>query len=182
MSIDTTKIEGYEQMSAEDKIKALESYDPSKDGFVQKSTFDKTASELSDTKKKYRALLDDDERKKQESEDSIKSMQEELDKLRKEKALSENKTKLLGIGYSEELATQAATAVQDGDLSAFFESVKSFVDEREKAWKAEAMKSTFTPPNGSIGGIDYDKKIAEATSNGDMATAAALIRKKQEQM
>lgn len=180
MSIDTTKIEGYAEMSPEDKIKALEGYDPSKDGFVQKSTFDKTASELSDTKKKYRALLDDDERKKQESEDSIKSMQEELDKLRKEKALSENKTKLLGIGYSEELATQAAVAVQDGDLSAFFESVKSFVDEREKAWKADALKATSTPPNGSIGSVDYDKQIADAQAMGDMATAAALIRKKQE--
>ena len=47
--IDVSQIEGYESMSVEDKLKALEGFEiPSPDfsGHVKKDLFDKTASEL----------------------------------------------------------------------------------------------------------------------------------------
>ena len=45
--IDTAKIEGYADMTAEEKLAALEGYDipePDMKGFVTKAQFDKTAS------------------------------------------------------------------------------------------------------------------------------------------
>ena len=45
--IDTSKIEGYENMTAEEKVKAFESFnipDPDYSGYVKKEVFDKKAS------------------------------------------------------------------------------------------------------------------------------------------
>ena len=50
--IDISKIDGYEVMTLEEKIAALEAYDeePNHDGYIKKKLFDKTASELADRK------------------------------------------------------------------------------------------------------------------------------------
>ena len=58
--IDVSKIEGYAEMSAEDKLKALEAYevpDPDYSGYVKKDVFDKTAKELADKKKELKDKL-----------------------------------------------------------------------------------------------------------------------------
>ena len=39
-------IENYENMTPEEKLAALEAYDPEKDGFVSKTLFDKTKNSL----------------------------------------------------------------------------------------------------------------------------------------
>ena len=55
--IDVSKIEGYAEMSTEDKLKALEAFDipdPTYSGYVDKKLFDKTASELAEKKKELR--------------------------------------------------------------------------------------------------------------------------------
>ena len=65
MKIDVTQIEGYENMSPEEKLKALEGFDiPSPDysGYVKKDLYDKTASELAAKKKELKERLSDDER------------------------------------------------------------------------------------------------------------------------
>jgi len=52
--IDITKIEGYEEMSAEEKLAALEGFEiPELDytGFVKKELFDKASSEIANYKK-----------------------------------------------------------------------------------------------------------------------------------
>ena len=48
------QIENYEYMTVEEKVAALEAYEPDMSGFVAKSAFDKTASELADKKKQLR--------------------------------------------------------------------------------------------------------------------------------
>lgn len=64
--IDTAKIEGYAEMSAEDKLKALEEFDipePDFSNYVSKDISDKYAKEAADFKKKYRDLLGDEQKK-----------------------------------------------------------------------------------------------------------------------
>ena len=63
MKIDVTKIEGYSEMSAEEKLAALESYtipDPDYTGYVKKDAFDKAASEAAEWKRKHNALLSEE--------------------------------------------------------------------------------------------------------------------------
>ena len=65
--VDVTKIEGYDKMTPEEKIKALEAYeteDPDMSGYVKKEVFDKTASELAAKKKELTEKLTEDEQKK----------------------------------------------------------------------------------------------------------------------
>ena len=73
MKIDVTKIEGYETMSAEEKLKALEELEiDTKEftkGYVKKEVFDKTASDLAALKKKDRENLSETERLKAEQEE-----------------------------------------------------------------------------------------------------------------
>ena len=60
MKIDVKKIEGYKDLSLEDKLKALESFeipDPDYSGYVKKDLFDKTASELAEKKKELKSFL-----------------------------------------------------------------------------------------------------------------------------
>lgn len=182
--IDVTKIKGYEQMSAEDKLKALEAFEYD-DGASEieryKNAATKANSEAAEWKKKHNALLSAEDQKKQESEESIKKMEQELAELRRDKAISEHKAQFIGLGYEESLATETATAMEDGDLAKVFANQKKFLEEHDKNLKAIAMKNTPTPPAGSgANAIDYDKAIAEANARGDMASAAALIREQQE--
>ena len=57
------QIENYENMTPEEKLAALEAYDPEKNGFVSKATFDKKASEASELGKQLRAKQTDEEAK-----------------------------------------------------------------------------------------------------------------------
>ena len=69
--IDTSKITGYAEMSAEDKLKALEAFeyeDNAAELEKQKAAVSKANSEAAEWKRKHNALLGEDEKKKQEQE------------------------------------------------------------------------------------------------------------------
>ena len=65
MKIDLTKIEGYENMTAEEKIAALEGFDVQQDytGYVRKDLLDKANSEAADYKRQLRAAMSEAEKK-----------------------------------------------------------------------------------------------------------------------
>ena len=183
--IDTSKIEGYDKMTPEQKIAALEAFDhpdPDYTGYVKKETFDATSSELAALKKKTREQLSEEERKKQESAEKLAQMETELASLRKDKTVSEYKAKFLAQGYSEELAAATAAALADGDTATVFANQQKFLDEYTKTVKAENLKGTPRPPagSGSEGG-DYAKKIEEAQTSGDMAAVAYYTRLQAQQ-
>lgn len=150
--IDVTKIEGYAEMSAEDKLKALEAYDvpdPDYSGFVTKEQFDKTASELAAKKKELRDKLTDDEAAKQKEQEERESMQKELDALRRESVVSKNKARLIALGYEEALADETAEAMADGKIEKVFANQKKHLEAFEKKVRAEALKNTPKPtPDG----------------------------------
>jgi hypothetical protein len=148
--IDTTKIEGYESMTAEEKVAALENYsfaDPDYSGYVKKEVFDKTASELSQTKKDLKARMSEDEVKKIETENLLKQYKEEAENLRKEKTIATNKADLIAIGYGDELATATAKAMVEGDVATVIKNQAFVIENVKKIAKGEAMAST-TPPAG----------------------------------
>ena len=65
MNIDTSTIEGFESMTAEQKVEALLKVEvPEKvdlAGYVKKDLFDKTASELAEAKKAAKAKMTEEE-------------------------------------------------------------------------------------------------------------------------
>lgn len=152
MKIDVTKIEGYENMSAEEKLKALEEFDmpdPDYSGYVKKELYDKTASELSAKKKELNDHLTDEEKKKKEMDDELNTLRENYEKLTKEKKVSEAKAKYLALGYDDKLAAETAEAYVNGDTEKVFANQQKAQAAFEKKIRAEALKDTPKPtPDG----------------------------------
>ena len=183
--IDTSKIPGYAEMSAEDKLKALEAFeydDNAAEVERLKGAVSKANSEAASWKKKHNELLTEDERKKQEDADALANMKKELDELRKDKTVSEFKAKLIAQGYDEALASDTAQAMADGDTAKVFANQGKFLEDYAKKVKADAMKKTPKPPAGDgSSDIDYSKKIEEAQQSGDMAAVAYYTRLKAQE-
>lgn len=153
--IDVTKIEGYEEMSAEDKVKALEAYeteDPDMSGYVLKETFDKTASELATMKKERKAKLSEDEAKKIAEAEEKEALQARIAELETKEKISTNKAQFLALGYSEESATTTAKALVDGDLVTVFRNLKTHQDAYEKKVRADVLAETPRPDGLGTGG------------------------------
>lgn len=146
--IDVTKIEGYADMTPEEKLKALEGYDvpdPDYSGYVKKDVFDKTASELAAKKKELTEKMSEDEQKKVKEAEERQALEEKYNALLRENAVSKNKTKLLALGYDEKLADETAEAMADGDLDKVFKNQKKFLEGFEKSIRAEVLKDTPEP-------------------------------------
>ena len=152
MKINTDKIQGYNEMTVEEKLKALESYemaDPDYSGYVKKEVFDKTASELADSKKQLREKMSADEIKAKEEAEKQEKLQSDYDALLRKVALSENKAKLLGLGYEEKLATETAEAMLDGNLEKVFANQKKHIEAVEKRIREDVLHDTPKPEGGN---------------------------------
>lgn len=181
--IDTSIINGYESMTADEKIKALEEFeynDNSAELERYKAAASKANSEAASWKKKHNELLSEDERKKQEQADSLAQMQSELEELRTSKKISEYKAKFVAQGYDEALAEDTAKAMADGNSEKVFANNQKFLDDYAKRVKADALKKTPrpTPGQGEVDPQNYDEKIANAQKSGDITAAAYYTRLK----
>ena len=183
--IDTSKIEGYANMTPEQKLAALEGFeyeDNSAELEKQKNALSKANSEAAEWKRKHNALLSEEEKKKQEDADKLAQM-EQAD-LRKGKTVSEYKAKFVAQGYDEALAEETAKALADGDSANVFANQSKFLEEYAKKVKADAIKKTPKPGAGAGSGsgtedaVDYGKKIEEAQKNGDITAVAYYTRLK----
>ena len=84
------------------------------------------------------------------------------------------------MGYEESLAKATAEALVAGDMETVFENQKSFAQSREKALRAEILKSTPRPTGGTEPKVDYSGKLAEAHAAGDFTAVAYYTRLAQE--
>lgn len=140
--LDLTAIEGYENMTPEQKIAALEGYDipdPDYSGYVKKTDFDKTASELAEAKKKL---------KQSTPTEDYNALQDRIKSLEHDKTVSEHKANLLALGYEDALAAETAAAMADGDFAKIFENQKKFADSIKQAAVAKETKGTPPPAQG----------------------------------
>lgn len=172
MAFDWTKVEGYsEDMSAEDKLALLENYNPpeptqddkppvSMKGFVTKSQFDSLASELAAAKKQLRSRMTEDEAKEADRAAHDEAVENELKALRREKTISMHKASFLARGYEDDLASQAAEALADGDTDTVFAIMGKHQTNAEKALRMQILKEApVPPPSDQI--TDEAKKKAE---------------------
>ena len=152
MKINTGKIEGYENMTLEQKLAAIESYEveePDYSGYVTKETFDKTASELATAKKQLREKMTAEEAKAKEDADKMEDLQSKYDALLRESEISKNKSRFLTLGYDDALATETAEAMVNGDTDKVFTNHKKHLDSVEKKIREDVLKDTPKPTGGS---------------------------------
>lgn len=142
--IDTSTIPGYAEMSAEQKLAALEAFEYSDlSGEVEryKNAVTKANGEAADWKRKYNEKLTDEERKDQEAgqkDEIIADLQRKL-------AIGEHTAKFIGLGYSPELAAETAEAMADGKLDVVFANQQKHLKEYEAKVKADLIKGGPKP-------------------------------------
>ena len=152
MKIDTNLIPDFENLPEEAKsaIVAMEFADaPDMSQFVAKSVFDKKASEAAELSKQLKSQMTQEEQAAAKQAETLAAMQAELESLRADKMISEYTAQFLAIGYDEKLAKSTAAALHNGDMATVFKNQALFVTEREKAMKADLLKSTPVPPAGN---------------------------------
>lgn len=148
MKIDVSTIEGFDGMSAEEKVNALLGIDlPDTANEIErlKSSLNKATSEASEWKKKHNALLSEDQRKAEEDNEAMNALKEELETLRKEKTVSNFTAKLLENGFVSGEASKGAQLLADGNIDAFFGTLTTYKANLEKSIKAELLKSNPVP-------------------------------------
>lgn len=165
MNIDVTKIEGYAEMSAEDKVKVLEAfeYEDNSKALAEaqalaekyKASNSKANSEIAEMKRKSREQMSADEKAKLESQEMFEKLEAENKTLKRQMSISENTSKYLALGYAEELAKSTAEAIADGNFDVVFENQKIHQENLDKSIRAEVYKNTPKPQTstGNNGGM-----------------------------
>ena len=161
MKIDVTKISGYDSMSAEEKVAALESYDAN---VVSKDVFDKTASDLAAKKKELAAHLSAEEQAKEADREARENLQTAYDKLQrqfddlmKKNQMSEMKAALVAMGYDEKTAADRAEAKISGNVAKELAAEKAHLEALEKKWQTESLMGMKKPvPDGGSNTMTLD--------------------------
>lgn len=146
--LDTSKIEGYAEMSAEDKVAALEAYEISYEGYVKKDVFDKASSDAAKWKKKFKDTQDAETQAKEAEAEKLSTLQLKYDELFNKYTLGENEKEFLSLGYEASLAKEAAEAMSANDTAKLFKIQKKHIDAVQKAARKEALQSTPAPAPG----------------------------------
>lgn len=141
-------IENYENMTPEEKVAALEAYEPDMSGFVAKSVFDKTASDLAAAKKSLKEKMTEDEAKATKEAEEREALLARVKELEHKELVGSYTTSYLSLGYDEKSARATAEAMATGDMETVFKNQKIHNDTREKALRAELLKETPPPAGG----------------------------------
>ena len=154
MKIDTTAISGYAEMSAEEKLAALEAYEfetpAPKDGdevTKLKAALSKANSDAAEWKRQYRQGLDEAKRAEEERKEHEEAVENELRTLRRDKTVSGYVAQCLALGYDKDLALRAAEAMADNDAAAIMACQQDFLEAKKKELEAAALNKqpTLTP-------------------------------------
>lgn len=176
-NIDTSTIQGFDTMTAEDKVNALLRMEiPDKvdlTGYIAKSQFDKVSSELADAKKQLKSKMSEDEAKKAEDDQARLDMEEKYNALLKKSTIAEHTSRFLALGYEEKLARETAEALFDGDMEKVFLNQQKANEAIEKKIRADLMKQEPRPSNTSGGNEDATVEWAKALAASRNASRKA---------
>ena len=159
MNIDTSTIENFDSMSAEEKVDALlkiEFPDSSAELARMKSALDKATSEAADYKKQLKGKMSEDEAAAAERDAKWAEMEAKLKELETEKTISAYKASYLAMpGFDEKLAEETAKALAEGNMKVVFANQQKANAAYEKKLRADLVKQD---PNPEGAGREEDEK------------------------
>jgi hypothetical protein len=172
MKIDTTRIEGYADMTAEDKLKALEEFefeapapkDNSDEVTKLKTALSKANSDAAEWKRQFREKQTEAERAEAERQEREAAVENELRELRRDKTVSGFMAQCLALGYDKDLALRAAEAMADNDAAAIMACQQDFLEAKQKELEAAALNKQPTltpgaPPTAKQAEVEAQNKI-----------------------
>ena len=170
--IDVSAIQGYSEMSAEDKIKALEEFDfsvpaaPNESDEVRKlkTALSNANSEAKKWKDELRAKQTEAERAEAERKEHEAAVEDELRTLRRDKSVSGYVAQYLALGYTQELALKAAEATADNDAATIMFCQQEYIEAKTKELEAAALnKQPSITPGAPPTAKDADKDAINKT-------------------
>jgi len=162
LKINVNDISGYAEMTAEEKVAALEAMEVT-DTDTERKYKDLISKANSEAKKYKDAMreaedrlkghMTEEERLKQEQEDRYKAIEEENLRLKRDMTISQKTAFYQSIGFDEELAKETATAFVDGDFDTVEANQKkaheAFETALRQSVREETVRSTPHPTNNS---------------------------------
>ena len=150
-----------EGMTLEEIETALESIELPTDNSGEldklKNALSKSNSEAAEYKRQLKEKMSADEIKAKEDAEKQEKLQKDYDELVRKVTVSENKAKLLALGYEDALATETAEAMANGELDKVFANQKKHLEAMEKKVRSEILKDT-PKPNGGDGKTTITKE------------------------
>ena len=172
--------DAYKEGMTEDEISsALEARDTGRDDEITKlkQSVSKANSEAAAYKKQLRAKQSEEEAQASTIKEQLDKLTEENEGLRKSIALTDNKSKLIAMGYDEKLALDTAQAIVDGDMTKVLANQVKFNEAQKQNIIAEHMRNMEHPAGGSVNGTNtYEKELADARAVNDMAAMVHYTR------
>lgn len=174
MKIDVSKITGYAEMTAEEKLKALEEYEfeAPKDNNEEvvknlRESLSKANSQAAEWKRQFREKQTEQERAEAERAEREKETAEKLAAFERKVLVNEYITQCFSLGYSKELAQRAAEAIADGNTAEIMKCQQEFLEAKQKELEAAALKKQPTitagsPPTAGQADKDAQNKMRRA--------------------
>lgn len=170
MKIDTSKIEGYAEMSAEDKLKALEGFEfeaPAPDTTEAdklKAALSKANSEAAEWKRQFREKQTEQERLESERKEADQKKDELIAQYEAERRVNEYTRKFVASGYDLETASKMAASLPAGVTDEYFAATKTFIEAKTKELEAAALNkqpglTPGAPPTAGQADKDEQNKM-----------------------
>ena len=150
--IDVSKIEGYEEMNADDKLNALLGYEfevpkPETDEKL-KLALSKANEEAASWKRKFRETQTEQERADAEKAEALRQAQEALEGYKTRERISSYKAQLMTAGVDAQTADVMANALPEGVSDDYFAAYKSFIEAKTKEIESAVLSKQ---PGLSVG-------------------------------
>lgn len=158
--IDPSKIEGFDNLSADEKVAALlnqeievEQTEPA-DVTRLKTSLSKANSEAAEYKRLLREKQTEAERAEAERAEKDREREELLKSLLEEKRVSTYKSQLMAAGVDPDTADLMAKSLPEGVSDEYFQATKSFLDNQRQKLLTESINkqpglSVGTPPTAA---------------------------------
>ena len=158
--IDPSKIEGFDNLSADEKVAALlnqeievEQTEPA-DVTRLKTSLSKANSEAAEYKRLLREKQTEAERAEAERAEKDREREELLKSLLEEKRVSTYKAQLMAAGVDADTADLMAKSLPEGVADEYFLATKSFLDNQRQKLLTESINkqpglSVGTPPTAA---------------------------------
>lgn len=156
--IDPSKIDNWESLSVEDRLKAVLDYEiettktnESVELANVRKALDKASSECASYKKALREKQTEAERAEADRLERENTLQEQLNAYKAKERVSTYKAQLMAVGYDANTAEVMANALPEGISEDFFATQKTFLDQQKQNALSEALNrqpkpSVGTPP------------------------------------
>lgn len=144
MKVDVTQIEGYENMTAEEKVAALEGLEveiPKDTSEVDnlKNLLSKKNSEIASINKQLREKMSAEEKAEADRQAEIDAYNARIKELEKKDKIATYTASYMSIGFSAEEATKQAELLFDGDFVSVIANHKAHVENIQKQAVADAI-------------------------------------------